>query len=361
MTTDDLTPRIATDPDHLGPEWLSDALAPRFGGGRVTGVAHEPVGTGQVGDAFRLRLTLEGAPADAPTSLIAKLPAADPASRAAGVAVRSYELECRFYQQLASDLPVRTPRCHLALFDPDTHDFTLIFEDLAPAQQGDQIAGCSADEADLALRELALLHGPRFGDPGLEAISWLNRRGPEDLAQLDAVATMVLPGFAERYGDRMGGELLGAYERLTERLTAYLDAAPRPFTITHGDFRLDNLLFGVDGDRVGVVDFQGVAHGPGGSDRAYFLGGSPLPEVRRAHEGDLVAGYHCGLSAQGVEGYSLDDCWAAYRHGACAGMLVTLVASMLVEQTERGDEMFVAMGARHARHALDLGTLERLG
>jgi hypothetical protein len=33
---------------------------------------------------------------------------------------------------------------------------------------------------------------------------------------------------------------------------------------------------------------------------------------------------------------------------------------MLVEQTERGDDMFMAMAHRHARHALDLdfaGTL----
>ena len=33
---------------------------------------------------------------------------------------------------------------------------------------------------------------------------------------------------------------------------------------------------------------------------------------------------------------------------------MALAASMLVERTERGDEMFMTMAHRHARHALDL-------
>jgi hypothetical protein len=39
---------------------------------------------------------------------------------------------------------------------------------------------------------------------------------------------------------------------------------------------------------------------------------------------------------------------------------VTVIASMIVQQTERGDEMFIAMATRHARHALDVGADEFL-
>ena len=39
---------------------------------------------------------------------------------------------------------------------------------------------------------------------------------------------------------------------------------------------------------------------------------------------------------------------------------VAVVASMLVQQTERGDAMFTAMAQRHARHALDLNGAEFL-
>ena len=33
---------------------------------------------------------------------------------------------------------------------------------------------------------------------------------------------------------------------------------------------------------------------------------------------------------------------------------MAVAASMLVERTDRGDQMFLTMAARHARHALDL-------
>jgi hypothetical protein len=33
---------------------------------------------------------------------------------------------------------------------------------------------------------------------------------------------------------------------------------------------------------------------------------------------------------------------------------MAVAASMLVERTNRGDQMFLAMASRHARHALDL-------
>jgi hypothetical protein len=37
-----------------------------------------------------------------------------------------------------------------------------------------------------------------------------------------------------------------------------------------------------------------------------------------------------------------------------AGLFMAVVASMIVQQTERGDDMFMVMANRHGRHALDL-------
>jgi hypothetical protein len=62
-----------------------------------------------------------------------------------------------------------------------------------------------------------------------------------------------------------------------------------------------------------------------------------------------------------VEGYDAARCWNDYRRGVFSGFAVTVVAAPLVEQTERGDEMFTAMARRHARHALDLGSEEFIG
>src|SRR3712207_6129482 len=80
-------------------------------GVRVTSVERTSGGTGQMGDCQRLVLGYS-ADTDAPTTLVAKLPSSDETSRATGMAMRTYEVEVRFYQELAARLPVRAPVCH---------------------------------------------------------------------------------------------------------------------------------------------------------------------------------------------------------------------------------------------------------
>jgi hypothetical protein len=66
------------------------------------------------------------------------------------------------------------------------------------------------------------------------------------------------------------------------------------------------------------------------------------------------------LLAQGVRDYGWELCWRDYRRGAFAGFAVTVVASVIVQETARGNDMFTVMARRHARHALDLGSAEFL-
>jgi hypothetical protein len=108
------------------------------------------------------------------------------------------------------------------------------------------------------------------------------------------------------------------------------------------------------------VDWQSLVIGSPLSDVAYFLGASLLPEVRRPVERELVRAYHDALLTEGVRDYAFDQCWQDYRRGAFAGFAVTVVASVLVQETARGNAMFIAMAQRHARHALDLGSAEFL-
>jgi hypothetical protein len=73
-----------------------------------------------------------------------------------------------------------------------------------------------------------------------------------------------------------------------------------------------------------------------------------VPEERRRAETDIVRAYHGALAAAGIGGYPWDRCWDDYRRGAFAGFSVTVIASMIVQQTPRGDEMFTTMARRHA-------------
>jgi hypothetical protein len=326
-------------------------------------VEASPVGTGQMCDSVRLRLTYAGDAAGAPRSVVAKLPAADPTSRETARALRSYEIEVRFYQELAADLPVRTPRCLHAEIDVEAADFVLLLEDLAPARQGDQLTGCTPAQAEVAVAELVKLHAPRWGDPTLAELVWLHRDPAKGRTFLSELLPVLHAGFRDRYAERLGPDVVTALDALFADLGAYLEERRPPTTVVHGDYRLDNLLFGdPGGDRpVAVVDWQTVGHGRGPSDVAYLLGGGLRAEDRRAHEDRLVHRYHRDLVAAGVEGYDEEQCGEDYRRATWGGLVMAVAASMLVERTERGDEMFLAMAARHARHVLDLGAHRDLG
>lgn len=350
---------IADSPELLTAAWLSEVL-----GAPVTEVAASPVGTGQMSDSLRLELAYSGdVPDGTPSTVIAKLPAADPTSRATGLSLRSYEREVRFYQELAPTLPIRTPTVHHADVDVTSGSFVLLLEDLRPATQGDQLAGATPEQAAVAVAELVKLHAPRWGDPTLAEIEWLTGDVETSRATMVQLLPMLWSGFAARYAARLDAEVTQVGEALFAAIERYVYDDSQPLTVSHGDYRLDNLLFATEegGVPIAVVDWQTVTHGAGLYDVAYFIGAGLLADARRAVEQELVRGYYDALVVAGVSGYSWAQCWEGYRRGTFAGLIMAVAASMLVEQTERGDDMFMAMAHRHARHALDVDAVDLLG
>ena len=340
--------KVPTGVGDLTAEWLSDAI----GFGRITAVEASEVGTGQIADSYRFRLTWDGdGDGERPDTVVVKVISAAEASRAAAKATRTYEVEVGFYTDLAPSLSVHIPKCYWAGHDPANEGYAVVLEDMAPAVQGDQLAGCSVDEAAAALREAALLHGPRWGDPSATSFRWL-AGGISGSPAIAGFLETLVPRFLERYSSMLVPEAVDMVNRFAKVLGASTPVSG-PRTIVHNDFRVDNLLFG--GERVCVLDWQTVSAGAGLVDVSYFLGGSLLTDDRRRAEGDLVRSYHEQLVAQGVD-LSWDDCWTAYRRHALAGLTMAVVASMLVVQTDRGDAMFCAMAERAALHAIDVDT-----
>jgi hypothetical protein len=349
-------------PESVTAPWLTQVLhrAGVLDHGEVVAFETEVVGTGQMADSVRLRLRYDGDAAGAPASVVGKFTAADETSRSTGIAMRTSEVEVRFYQQVASTVGVRTPRCYDADVDPTTAEFVLILEDMAPARPGDQVAGCSVDEAALALTELAALHAPRWGDPTLDRLEWLNRRSDESNGAGAALLPVLFEGFVARYGDLLDDPVLDVGRRLMPHIGAYLHHQGRPWTVQHADYRLDNLLFGTSAGAaaLSVVDWQTAVLGPGAADVSYFLGAGPSVDDRRRHEENLVRAYHAALVAGGVGDYTFDACFTDYRRYAYAGYLMAVGASMMVERTARGDDMFLAMARGHAVQIIDLESHE---
>ncbi len=297
-----------------------------------------------------------------PSSVVVKLPSPGEASRAAGVAHRTYEREAKFYMQLADTVDVRRPHCHFVEFNDETHDFVLVLEDLGPAVPGNQITGCSEDEAHRAVVELAALHGPRWDDPTLHDVDWLQRRTARaDGEMLQAVYQHLFTPFLATYAKYLTEPQVDLARTFGRRLADWIDGRGSVLTLGHGDYRLDNLMFGTaeGGPRIAVVDWQTPNHGPGVVDVSYFLGAAVTPEVRRSIERGLVDDYIAALARYGIE-CDRSAMWRDYAHASFAGLVMAVVASMVVTPTERGEAMFAAMATRAAQHALDLDALDLL-
>jgi hypothetical protein len=357
-STEPHRPAIADQPDLITPQWLTSAF--RFAGHdvTVTDVGSTQVGTGQMGTCTRLRIRYDGAHPGLPETLVAKLPAADESRRAMVAGI--YRTEVEFYRVLAPTLAVRTPRCYYSDLSEDRCRFVLLLEDLAPRTQGDQILGCSVDQARVAVENLAGLHGPRWCDPTLGELDWMTMIDEEGAEMVGSITGAATGQFLDRYSQRLDRDDCELLRSIPERLPAWILSRSERFAPLHGDYRLDNLLFGSGDDPVAAVDWQTVTLGLPGRDLAYFLGTGLEPVERRAAERELVASYHAALVRHGVEGYSFETCFEDYRFGMLQGPLITIVGAAYGEVTARGDDMFLAMASRSCAAIRDLATLDAL-
>lgn len=350
---------IVSSPDDVSIEWLTERLNTAGHRGRVTGYRAERIGTGQIGLCVRFTLQVEGGNPRTPVSLVGKFPSRDAQSRATGVALRNYLKEVSFYREMQSKVAIRTPRCYYAEIDGEGPEFGLLLEDLYPATQGDQLRGCSLEVAHAAVQQLVGLHGPTWRREQLKQVGWIGAPTDADEADRRDLYALHLPGFLERYGSRLMADEVAILRRYAETMP---QPFPSRFSLLHVDYRLDNLLIdtGVSPPAVTVVDWQSVTLGNPMTDVAYFLGAGMLPDARRRAEVEIVSDYHAALVSHGINDYAWEDCWQDYRRAAFHGFNVTVIASMLVGRTERGDEMFIAMARRHARHAIELNSLQLL-
>lgn len=327
-------PRTSSD---LTTTWLTEAL----GTGVLDGTSVATFETRRIGagvgiltELVQVSLRYQG-PTSAPASLVAKFASPHEQARQIAQAYHLYENEVNFYRELAAETPVRKPHCYFVGANSETGDFVLLLEDLSAARLADQIAGCAPDQAAQAVRQLAALHAFWWEQPRLAQLGWLHRLGdplytegvpfmyhrnaPLSMQHLGETVPEWFPALSSTFGD--------ATRLLLQRLDRH------PHTLAHGDFRLDNLLFG---DGVGtpaltILDWQIVVRGPGIFDLGYFLSQSLSVEDRRAHEADLLALYHDQLVQRGVTNCDREQLQEAYRVVSLYCLVYPLIAGAAVD------------------------------
>ncbi len=347
---------IPRSPEDITAHWLGSVL-----GTDVSDVQVTSIGTGQTGATYRVSATYaSGAQSPTPPATFAvKLPAQDDSVRQR-VAL-GYLSEVEFYTAVTTEVAIPVPSCFHSEITPDGTDFVLVLADMAPAEQGDQIAGCTPAEAVLAVEALAGLHGPSWGDRRFFDLPSIVMPKPGDEAAakgLGEVAVMAANITLDKLGGSISDEDRDTLLTSMGLVTPWLLAEPERFSLMHGDYRLDNLLYDPDRTRVTVVDWQTMGLGLPARDLTYFTATSLTPQDRAAVERDLVERYHAALLTHGVTDYDIETCWRDYRLGVLQAPLITTLGFAFAASTERGDEMVLTMLRRGCRAIRELDAIE---
>lgn len=321
--------RFPKHPDELSASWLSEAIGYRVDRFEVSYFSE---GTGVI--AWVMRLHLAGAPG-CPATLIAKFPSEAAANRATAAAYDMYAREVRFYRDIAGSVSVRTPRCHFAAYDPSTNDFVLLLEDLGSLRIGDQVTGCSPDEAHAVITALAHLHASGWAPTRFASL--VLHDNPRQRDGMIAGFGVGWPVVLSRWPELVPESARKAGDVLPAALAGLLDRMCRdPVCVSHADVRLDNIFFDRDGG-VALVDWQSVCLSAPEQDLAYFVTQSVSPE-QRARE-DLVVRYHAELTRYGVD-YDLATCRQRFRVSALYLMsYAVVIAGTLDLANERGEAL----------------------
>lgn len=284
-------------PEEITNEWLSSSLGVHVKSFQCEQIG---IGVGLMGRLFRVTMQAEGTGA---TTAIAKFATLDEGARAhVAHPLNFYTKEVRFYQEGAETVPLAIPNAYVAEVDPESHDFVLLLEDLGNRRMEDQIAGCSIEDARTAVDALAELHAAWWNK---EFPSWIPTYSDPPYPQvITGMYQQAWPKAVEVFGDHLSEKMRVFGERYPELVPWFMSELGRPpYTLCHGDFRLDNLFFAASPDQqaLTVVDWQISFKGRGGYDVGYFISQSLQADVRRAHEDALKTRYLDALAARGVD------------------------------------------------------------
>ena len=345
---------------------LTEAIgaAEPFRGARVGAFRAEPIegGTSYTSSVMRLWLDYEPGGVRGPASLVAKQPSPVAEVRSIAAMFRLYEREVRFYEALAARSAIEAPACIFQAHDASSDNFLLLLEDLAPARAlGDQLAGGSSAQADLAVRAAARFHAKWWNAIPQGIDRWMPRWDDGGILPIvQGAFAQSWPLFMARFGADLPERVTRLGEGFVERIPGLLRRLSEPpHAICHGDYRVDNMFFATDAPgavrSIAVIDWQLCCRGRGVADIAYFLTQSLPVGLRRAREKTLVESYHRELTANGVTGYSLAQCRADYKAASLYCLVYPVITAPLATEEKPLTILTAAkMAARTAAAIADL-------
>ncbi|MEH3037956.1 MAG: nuclear transport factor 2 family protein [Sphingomonas adhaesiva] len=328
---------------------------------RISMARIAPLGHGNVSDTVRVAINYNKPVVDEPTSVVCKFHSRHEGMRDLVAAIDPYRAEVEAYRLFGDTPPLRTARAWHVACSGDGHSANLVLEDLgAFCTPGDQIAGCSTQDAAAVVHELGRLHARFWRAPELTRWPWIaaNRAAAPGTPDFYAVGLRV---FEDRYAADMGQEDMDIIRAFAALRAAWGAHDYGHATLIHADPRVDNVMF----DRRGaaplayLIDWQMVSRGAPAIDLAYFLTGSLSVEDRRAVERALIADHAAAIGAIDPA-YTPARAEADYRIAAASGLAATVGAAAVMPDTPHNRALLVTLARRNVAAVRDWGTIEAL-
>ena len=373
MSTVALSTIVNEETGVVDAAWLSQKMAPRVVLRAGVRPGQEKMGGMSAGEFRFLDVVLEGEGGEGGEGgeeehVALALKQSAPSAKGAMMGLAR---EAFFYAELAPSLSLAgVPRCYFAEGDMATGEAQMLIEcltDAVPAgvffgagnpnnwavkaRLGELCAGnpSPVETTRLSFSLYAQLHAAHWQSAALFEKGWLRGadwyRG-EGEAGWAGAQQMARAGWEAASAQRLAGE---AQLKWDSHLVACLDASfgkvswadfqaekdDRPFAFVHGDAHPHNALWTqqrTDGACLRLIDFEMVGVASPAQELGQYTISHMAPELRRAHERELVAGYHAELvealrkkragEGDGEGGgeaqaaaFTLEACWAEYVAG----------------------------------------------
>lgn len=161
------------------------------------------------------------------------------------------------------------------------------------------------------------------------------------------------------YLDRLSEEELAVVAEATDVVHDWHLLPQSQLSLTHGDPRVDNILFEEVDGRVGAVliDWQVTGVRNPMYDVGYFLSGSISVEDRRASEDDLLAHYAAEYDAISPGVYTLEIAEEDYRAQVMSGLVISIAAIALLPDVDVVRDFITALLKRNCAAVLDWGSI----
>ena len=346
--------------EELTPEWLTQALRQRAPD--VTVLSAENVREVH-GTTTKITLKVEldeaGQRAGIPDLIVIK-GGFEKHSREVGMN-QMFKREVAAYRDVFPVMPLHTPTCYFADYDPERMQGIIIMEDLVARG----VEFCNArkpqthEQVSRRLRALARFHARSWNSAEMKP----GGRWDHIVDFFDTMRSFfehyASPDVWQRFVDAPRGAassvlfhdpdwLLESWDRMTR----YAQRLPQ--CILHGDIHLGNLYIDVDGEP-GFFDSL-ASTGPGMLEVSYHVSASIDTSVRSGWEGSLVQCYLDELAANGVDAPSFEEAMDQYNVLLLYGYFIW----MTTESDRQYEPVNTANVARVSNAMLDHGFLQRI-